>query len=80
MSFDLKILKGDIVLDKAGDLKIVQRNSKIKQDILKILLTDIGENKFHSFYGSKAGKLDVGSILDQEFHRSKLDDSVAQAI
>jgi len=80
MSFDLKLLKGDLVLNNSGQVKIVQRNSKIRQDILKILLTDIGENKFHYYYGCKAGKLNIGSVLDQEFHRAKIEESVMSSL
>ena len=61
-------------------LNIVERNDKIIQDIIKILLTDLGENKFHPYYGSSAGKLDVGSVLDQDFFKTKIEDSVIQAI
>ena len=73
MSFDLKIQRGDLVLDSSGQLNIVERNDKIIQDIIKILLTDLGENKFHPYYGSSAGKLDVGSVLDQDFFKTKIE-------
>ena len=80
MSFDLKILKGDLVLSNSGSLKIVDRNAKLRQDILKILLTDIGENKYHQYYGCLAGKLDIGNVLSQEFFKTKLEESVYNSI
>ena len=80
MSFDLKIQRGDLVLDSSGQLNIVERNDKLVQDIIKILLTDLGENKFHPYYGSSAGKLDIGSVLDQDFFKTKIEDGVIQAI
>jgi phage baseplate assembly protein W len=80
MSFDLKIQRGDLVLDSSGQLNIVERNDKLVQDIIKVLLTDLGENKFHPYYGSPTGKLDVGSILDQDFFKTKIEDGVIQAI
>ena len=80
MSYDLKLLKGDLVLNNSGSLRIVERNSKLRQDILKILLTDIGENKYHQYYGCLAGRLDIGNILDQDFFKTRLEDSVKSAI
>jgi|15BtaG_2_1085339.scaffolds.fasta_scaffold00067_2 hypothetical protein len=80
MSYDLKLKKGDLVLNSDGQLGVVQRNEKLRQDVIKILLTDIGENKFHTFYGSKAGKLDIGTILSQDFFRTKVEESIIQAI
>lgn len=80
MSYDLKIVKGDLVLNSNGALETVERSKKIRQDILKILLTDIGENKMHPYYGSKAGKLDIGSILSEDFFKNKLEQSIAEAI
>lgn len=80
MSYDLKISNGDISLKNDGTVQIVDKNSKLRQDILKILLTDIGENKFHKFYGSAAGKLEIGSILDQNFFKNNLKSSVSTAI
>lgn len=80
MSFDLKIQRGDLVLDSSGQLNIVERNDKLVQDIIKVLLTDLGENKFHPYYGSSAGKLDIGSVLDQDFFKTKIEDGVIQAI
>ena len=80
MSFDLKIQRGDLVLDSSGQLNIVERNDKLVQDIIKVLLTDLGENKFHPYYGSSTGKLDIGSVLDQDFFKTKIEDGVIQAI
>ena len=52
MSFDLSIEKGDIKIGSDGSLSTVSGNNKLRQDIIKILLTDIGDNKFHPKYGS----------------------------
>jgi len=80
MSYDLKLSKGDLVLNNSGELKIVDKNSKIRQDILKILLTEIGENKYHKYYGSQAGSLSIGGIVDEDFHKSKIEQSIFSAL
>ena len=61
MSFDLSIKNGDIYFDPGGSVKTVSKNSKLRQDIIKIILTDIGENRFHKGYGSAVGRL-IGTL------------------
>lgn len=67
MSFDLKIVNGDIQIGAKGDMDIVFDNDKLRQDIIKILLTKLGENKFHPQYGSEIGALQIGQVVDKEF-------------
>lgn len=80
MSFDLKIVKGDIAISRDGRLDVVTGNSKLKQDIIKIMLTDLGENKYHPSYGSATGALQVGSVLDAEMMSLDLSASAEQAV
>lgn len=80
MSFDLKIVGGDIAIGRDGDLETVFDNKKLRQDIVKILLTRVGENKFHPSYGSKVGALEVGFVPDRELIEMDLNSSVEDAI
>ena len=80
MSFDLKIKNGDLIIDKTGVIEPVIGNSKLKQDILKILLTDVGDNKYHKRYGSMLGKIRVGSITDEKIIKLDLEKSVRNAL
>ena len=80
MSFDLKIINGDLSISKSGNLNVVSTNNKIKQDILKILLTGQGENKFHPSYGSLVGNLELGGITDAIYVSRNIEKSVADAI
>jgi len=66
MSFDLRIQNGDIKISRDGDLGVVLDNEKIRQDIIKILLTKLGENKYHAYYGSSLGALEIGGVPDVE--------------
>jgi phage baseplate assembly protein W len=61
MSFDLKIAKGDLQLNGDGTISLVSGNQKLRQDILKILLTTFGDNKYHVSYGSNLSQLEIGS-------------------
>jgi len=80
MSFDLKILNGDLAIGSNSDLDTVQDTDKLIQDILKMLLTPVGSNLFFPWYGSLLSASVIGSPLDQEFiyntARSQIEDSL----
>jgi len=80
MSFDLQIKHGDLVLDNSGSLSIVSGNNKIRQDIIKILLTRLGDNRFHSRYGSDIGSLNIGGAADQQLIELDLRRSAEEAV
>jgi len=80
MSFDLKIKNGDISIDPEGSVEPVTGNSKLRQDILKILLTDFGSNKFHTSYGSFLGKLKIGEAADNRLVSIDIEKSARNAI
>lgn len=62
MSFDLKIVNGDLVINQ-GALQTVVDSEKLIQDILKICLTDVGANPLHPSYGSFLSRSVVGNPL-----------------
>tara|TARA_A100001011_G_C14259991_1_gene821914 strand:+ start:868 stop:1299 length:432 start_codon:yes stop_codon:yes gene_type:complete len=80
MSFDLTLNKGDIKIDKTGEVSLVSSNSKLRQDIIKILLTETGDNKFHPDYGSQVGSLKIGSTSDARLVESDLNTSANKAL
>jgi len=80
MSFDLKIENGDIKLSQDGLVDIVVDNQKLRQDIVKIMLTALGENKYHPRYGSDVGSLTIGSVADQNLLEIDLESSAREAL
>ena len=80
MSFDLKIANNDLILNADGDINIVTNNDKLRQDILKILITNIGTNRFHPWYGSAITKKSIGQVADQKFNELQMTSSVQQSI
>lgn len=80
MSFDLKIEKGDIAINRDGTIKTVFDNEKLRQDIIKILLTRLGENRFHPEYGSDVGALQIGHVADADFLELDLTSSAETAV
>jgi phage baseplate assembly protein W len=80
MSFDLKIQNGDLSISQDGLMDIVVDNGKLRQDIIKILLTKLGENKYHPSYGSEIGSLSIGMVADQELLELDLQSSVRDSV
>jgi hypothetical protein len=64
MSFDLRIVNNNLNLNPDGTLQTVRDNQKLAQDILKIILTSVGSNKFFKWYGSTIGIRIIGNVLD----------------
>lgn len=67
MSFDLKIRNRDLAIGSNGDFEQIVDNNKLIQDLLKILLTPLGGNPFHAFYGSMLSEGMIGQALDNQF-------------
>lgn len=64
MSFDLKIVGNDLAKNRDGSVQTVRDNEKLKQDILKAILTARGSNKFHQWYGSTVSERTIGQLLE----------------
>lgn len=67
MSFDFLIQDGDISIGSNGDLQKVENSQKLEQDILKIAVTPLGGNLFHTWYGSPISKSLIGTAFDMQF-------------
>jgi phage baseplate assembly protein W len=62
MSIDLQIINGDLVISQ-GALSTVQDSQKLIQDILKILLTDVGADPLQPNYGSFLSRSVIGNAM-----------------
>lgn len=80
MSFDLKILNGDLVIGTDGDFARVQDSEKLIQDILKMLMTEQGSNIFFSWYGSSLSSSMIGSPYDSEFISSVAENQIRSSL
>lgn len=80
VSFDLSITRGDIKINADGSVKTVFGNSKLRQEIIKILLTELGDNKFHPKYGSHIGALQIGHYADNKLVSLDIESSARNAI
>lgn len=52
MSFDLKLIDGDVVIDPSGDVNIIGEWELAKQQLFNSFITPIGTNLYHEGYGS----------------------------
>lgn len=67
MSFDLKLMNGDLSVGTNGDLAIVENTDKLIQDVLKILSTQLGANPFIPWYGCPITKSLIGQSYEDTF-------------
>lgn len=63
MSFDLALINSDLKKSPDGTIKTVSRVDKLKQDIIKIILTPISSVKYHPWYGSAINEGSIGEVL-----------------
>ncbi len=67
MSFDFRIVNGDLGIGTDGDLDKIEDTEKLIQEILKVAHTPLGSNVFYPWYGSPISQSLVGNALDMEF-------------
>ena len=80
MSYDLKIINGDLSITNSGSIDTVNQTNKIMQDIKKLLLTDLGDNKYHPNYGSPLGAGSIGDYQDDSFLKINIKNSIEKSI
>ena len=80
MSFDLEIVDSDLKLKSDGTLKIAVDTVKLRQDLLKIILTSLGSNKFHPWYGCAVGENIIGKNLPQNLLEEDIRSSISQSL
>lgn len=64
MSFDIRLVDGDIVLGDTGDVDRVVDSDKLAQDVIKLLNTTIGSDPLNLNYGSPLTSSSIGTIVD----------------
>ena len=80
MSFDLKLVNGDLALAASKDLDIVKDNEKLYQDMLKIIISPLGSNKIHTWYGSSVNASLIGNPLSESIFTDAAEQQVISAL
>lgn len=80
MSFDLKLENGDILLGSDGGPQRVFNDDKLRQDIIKIILTPLGSNQLFQWYGSPLTERAIGKVLDKRILDMEMSNSIIYAL
>jgi phage baseplate assembly protein W len=79
MSIDFQMVNKDMVLSGNGQFEIVEGKDKLSQDLQKIFLTDLGENKFNFYYGTNLRSL-VGLTAAEPLGDSLMASQVGETV
>jgi phage baseplate assembly protein W len=81
MSFDIQITdSGDLQVKADGTMRTVTDTPKLRQDILKIILTSLGSNKFHPWYGCAVSNSSIGQSYPDNLRFSDMQTSIKQSL
>ena len=80
MSFDLAIINSDLNLLPNGDIKTVSDTEKLRQDVLKIILTPLGSNIFHSWYGCPITDNVIGKNLPDNITSLEIQSTITDSL
>ena len=79
MSFDLELVNNDLKINANGTISTLTDTPKLRQDILKIILTPQGSNKNYLWYGCSVGNT-IGLNLTSLLQLTKIQASVMQCL
>lgn len=80
MSFDLALIDSDLEINSDGTIKTVTGADKLKQDIVKIILTPIGSVRYHPWYGSSVGENMIGQIIPENVLNQELSSALLDSL
>jgi len=80
MSFDFKLENGDLEFDGSGDILKVFNDNKLRQDVVKIIITPLGSMPLFPWYGSPVTERAIGRTLDARILNTELTNSLQFAI
>jgi phage baseplate assembly protein W len=80
MSFDFAIIESDLVIQPDGTMRTVEDTTKLRQDILKIITTSLGSNKFHPWYGCTVSDNIIGKNLPENLMMMEIETSITESL
>lgn len=80
MSFDFALIDNDIKLLPDGQVRTVTDTPKLRQDIIKIILTPLGSNRFHQWYGCTVSADIIGKNITNEMLIMDIQSSITQSL
>jgi len=79
MSFDLALINGDLKIQPNGLVKTITDTPKLRQDIIKIVLTPLGSNQNHMWYGCSISE-DIGKNFPHDLHLARIQTNVSKTL
>lgn len=79
MSFDLKLENGSFSF-KSGEVVVVNDIEKLKQDVAKIIITELGSVRLHNWYGTTLLGDAIGTSSSRQNLKSEVIRSVSAAM
>lgn len=80
MSFDFQLINSDLNIKSDGTIRTVTGINKLKQDIIKIILTPIGSMRLHPWYGSAISDDIIGQNIPEEMLLEEIQASIEQSL
>jgi phage baseplate assembly protein W len=79
MSFDLELINNDLNIKSDGKIRVVRDTPKLRQDIIKIILTPIGSVKAHRWYGCAINDT-IGQTITDNFKTNIIKANITQSL
>ena len=80
MSFDFALINNDLNMLPNGTMRTVVDTQKLRQDVLKLILTQLGSNRFHSWYGCTVSEDIIGKNLPDNMMGLDIQTSISQSL
>lgn len=80
MSFDFALINNDLKILSNGKVRTVTDTPKLKQDVLKIILTPLGSNRFHRWYGCTVSEDIIGKNIPDNMMIMDIQTSISQSL
>lgn len=80
MSFDFALIDNDLSLLQDGTVRMVKDTQKLRQDVLKVIITTLGSNRFHPWYGCTVSEDIIGKNLPNNMMLMDIQTSIQQSL
>jgi phage baseplate assembly protein W len=80
MSFDFQLVDSDLKVKSDGTVRTVYNVDKLKQDIIKMILTPIGSIRLHPWYGSAIDESIIGQPISDNMMFEEIKSSIEQSL
>jgi len=80
MSFDFALINNDLSVQSNGLVRTVTDTPKLKQDILKVILTPLGSNRFHRWYGCTVSEDIIGKDIPDNMMLVDIQTSISHSL